>query len=299
VRGAFTGAIGNRQGRMEQAHKGTLFLDEVGTMSAGLQMKLLRVLQEREFERIGDTHTTKIDVRVIAATNSDLKRMVAEGEFREDLYYRLNVVSIHVPPLRERRDDVARLLLHFLGLDLAETGDTDLLDRTGATPWLPLALARRIMQHDWPGNVRQLRNVVRQIVIGSRGELEASLSPSLLRQLSDVAPPPAPAAIAEPTAAPPRKKTRKPAEISEAELVDALSAHRWDIKSTATALAISRTSLYKLIETTGRVRVAGHLGVDEIRACHRDLGGDLDAMVDRLQVSKHALRRRIQDLGLE
>src|SRR5204863_6661986 len=94
VRGAFTGAIGNRQGRMEQANKGTLFLDEVGTMSAALQMKLLRVLQEREFERIGDTHTMKVDVRVIAATNSDLTKMVAEGQFREDLYYRLNVIPI-------------------------------------------------------------------------------------------------------------------------------------------------------------------------------------------------------------
>ena len=114
VRGAFTGAIGNRQGRMEQAHKGTLFLDEVGTMSAGLQMKLLRVLQEREFERIGDTHTTKVDVRVIAATNSDLQKMVAEGQFREDLYYRLNVIPIELPPLRDRKEDIPLLVQHFL-----------------------------------------------------------------------------------------------------------------------------------------------------------------------------------------
>src|SRR4051812_44391075 len=114
VRGAFTGAVGNRQGRMEQAHKGTLFLDEVGTMSAGLQMKLLRVLQEREFERIGDTHTTKIDVRVIAATNSDLLKMVSEGQFREDLYYRLNVIPIELPPLRDRREDIPLLVQHFL-----------------------------------------------------------------------------------------------------------------------------------------------------------------------------------------
>src|SRR5438105_10832678 len=97
VRGAFTGAVGNRQGRLEQAHKGTLFLDEVGTMSAGLQMKLLRVLQEREFERVGDSNTTKVDVRIIAATNSDLTRMVADGEFREDLFYRLNVIPVLVP----------------------------------------------------------------------------------------------------------------------------------------------------------------------------------------------------------
>src|ERR1700681_2878338 len=114
VRGAFTGAIGNRQGRMEQAHKGTLFLDEVGTMSPALQMKLLRVMQEREFERLGDTHTIKVDVRVIAATNSDLRRMVTEGEFREDLYYRLNVIPIHLPPLRDRKEDIPELIGHFL-----------------------------------------------------------------------------------------------------------------------------------------------------------------------------------------
>src|SRR5437870_1595152 len=114
VRGAFTGAVGNRQGRLEQAHKGTLFLDEVGTMSAALQMKLLRVLQEREFERVGDSHTTKVDVRVIAATNSDLGKMVPDGAFREDLFYRLNVIPVRLPPLRERKEDIPLLVQHFL-----------------------------------------------------------------------------------------------------------------------------------------------------------------------------------------
>src|SRR6476660_769687 len=114
VRGAFTGAIGNREGRLEQAHRGTLFLDEVGTMSAALQMKLLRVLQEREFERVGDSNTIKVDVRVIAATNSDLLKMVGDGQFREDLYYRLNVIPVHLPPLRERREDIPLLVQHFL-----------------------------------------------------------------------------------------------------------------------------------------------------------------------------------------
>src|SRR5438876_2510264 len=114
VRGAFTGAVGNRQGRLEQSHKGTVFLDEVGTMSPALQMKLLRVLQEREFERVGDSHTIKVDVRVIAATNSDLGRLVAAGQFREDLFYRLNVIPVELPPLRERKDDIPVLAQHFV-----------------------------------------------------------------------------------------------------------------------------------------------------------------------------------------
>jgi DNA-binding NtrC family response regulator len=166
VRGAFTGAVGARQGRLEQANKGTLFLDEVGTMSPALQAKLLRVLQEREFERVGDSHTIKIDVRVIAATHSDLAKMVADGSFREDLYYRLNVIPVHMPPLRERRDDIPLLVQHFLqklGTDSSRA---------------PLTVAqdamRRLMAYSWPGNVRQLENVVERAVTfsGTRTQIE-------------------------------------------------------------------------------------------------------------------------------
>src|SRR6187401_386292 len=167
VRGAFTGAIGTRQGRVEQAHKGTLFLDEVGTMSPGMQMKLLRVLQEREFERIGDTHTIKVDVRVIAATNSDLTRMVADGQFREDLYYRLNVIPVQIPPLRERRDDIPLLVQHFLEKFCG--GGT-------AAVTVSQEAMRRLMSYAWPGNVRQLENATERAVAfgGSRGQIEAA-----------------------------------------------------------------------------------------------------------------------------
>ena len=166
VRGAFTGAVGNRQGRLEQAHKGTLFLDEVGTMSTALQMKLLRVLQEREFERIGDTHTVKVDVRVIAATNSDLGRMVAEGQFREDLYYRLNVIPVQLPTLRDRKDDVPLLVQHFL--------DKLRGDKPGPTMTVSQEAMRALMAYAWPGNVRQLENAIERAVAfgGSRGQIE-------------------------------------------------------------------------------------------------------------------------------
>jgi len=165
VRGAFTGAIGNRQGRLEQAHKGTLFLDEVGTMSVALQMKLLRVLQEREFERVGDSHTMKVDVRVIAATNSDLARMVADGQFREDLYYRLNVIPVQLPPLRERKEDIPLLVQHFLDKYRAEAAPSD----TGSPITVSNDAMRRLMSFPWPGNVRQLENAVERAIAISAG----------------------------------------------------------------------------------------------------------------------------------
>jgi transcriptional regulator with PAS, ATPase and Fis domain len=167
VRGAFTGAIGNRQGRIEQAHKGSLFLDEVGTMSVGLQVKLLRVLQEREFERVGDSNTIKVDVRILAATNSDLAAMVADGSFREDLYYRLNVIPVTLPPLRERREDIPLLVQHFL-----EKGRQD----GRQPPTVSQDAMRRLMSYPWPGNVRQLENAVERVVAFSGGRNQIDMS---------------------------------------------------------------------------------------------------------------------------
>ena len=163
VRGAFTGAVANRPGRLEQAHRGTLFLDEVGTMSPALQAKLLRVLQSREFERVGDSQTIKVDVRVVAATNSDLKRMVADGAFREDLYYRLNVIPIRMPPLRERRADIPLLAQVFL----------DRFAKEAVPPRGRVTIAQdaqqALMAFDWPGNVRQLENVMERAFALSPG----------------------------------------------------------------------------------------------------------------------------------
>ncbi len=176
VRGAFTGAVGNRQGRLEQAHKGTLFLDEVGTMSVALQMKLLRVLQEREFERVGDSHTTKVDVRVIAATNSDLAKLVAEGQFREDLFYRLNVIPVQLPPLRERKEDIPLLVQHFLGKFAP--------DRTVIVAQDAM---RRLMAYQWPGNVRQLENAVERAVAftAGRSQIDVDDLPAEVQQAQD------------------------------------------------------------------------------------------------------------------
>jgi transcriptional regulator with GAF, ATPase, and Fis domain len=179
ARGAFTGAVANRQGRLEQAHKGTLFLDEVGTMSTALQMKLLRVLQEREFERVGENQTIKVDVRVIAATNADLRKMVGEGTFREDLYYRLNVIPVTLPPLRDRKEDIPLLVQHFLQKFCAE------LERPSMTVSQPAL--RCLMACGWPGNVRQLENAMERAVAlsGGRTQVEVSDLPPDIQSASE------------------------------------------------------------------------------------------------------------------
>ena len=166
VRGAFTGAIASRQGRLEQADKGTLFLDEVGTMPMALQVKLLRVLQEREFERIGEGKAIKVDVRVIAATNANLLKMVKAETFREDLYYRLNVLQVELPPLRDRKEDIPLLVHHF----------TAKYSPGGSKALVSQDAMRRLMAYQWPGNVRQLENVVERgiALLGGRSTIEAS-----------------------------------------------------------------------------------------------------------------------------
>ncbi len=176
VRGAFTGAVGSRAGRIEQADKGTLFLDEVGAMAASLQMKLLRVLQEREFERIGDTRTVKVDVRVIAATNADLSRMVKDGSFREDLYYRLNVVPVQLPPLRERLEDIPLLVARFVD-KFQPAGDA----REAVV--VSQDAMRRLMAYEWPGNVRQLENVIERALAlgGGRRHIDVDDLPAEMR----------------------------------------------------------------------------------------------------------------------
>src|SRR5919106_866620 len=182
VRGAFTGAVVSRVGRIEQADRGTLFLDEVGTMSMALQMKLLRVLQEREFDRIGDSKPIKVDVRIVAATNSDLGKLVKDGTFREDLYYRPNVIQIELPALRDRREDIPLLVQHFVHKFTHGPAST-----TGeASPAIPLhgpwptpqmvsqEAMRRMMAYPWPGNVRQLENAIERAIalLGGRSTIE-------------------------------------------------------------------------------------------------------------------------------
>jgi len=160
-KGAFTGAISQKMGRLELADQGTLFLDEVGDIPIEIQPKLLRALQEREFERLGSTHTKKVNVRLVAATNRDLEKMVAESEFRRDLYYRLNVFPIRIPPLRERREDIpllVRFFVHKLARRMQKRIET-----------IPAAAMKTLINWEWPGNIRELENFVERAVILTRG----------------------------------------------------------------------------------------------------------------------------------
>ncbi|HSD21026.1 MAG TPA: sigma-54 dependent transcriptional regulator [Anaeromyxobacter sp.] len=234
-RGAFTGAVAARRGKFELADGGTLFLDEVGDMPAAMQAKVLRVLQEGEFERVGGTHTLRVDVRVVAATNKDLAAEVQAGRFREDLYYRLNVVPIHAPPLRERREDVPELATRFLA---------EACERNGRRPMrLERDALAALQTHDFPGNVRELRNLVERLAILCDGpEITAD----------DVT-------AALPGGRRPRTdRFRAGASfhdlVEEAEreiILGALDAHADNVSETARDLGLERSHLYKKMRALG------------------------------------------------
>jgi DNA-binding NtrC family response regulator len=236
VRGAFTNADRDRIGRFAAADSGTLFLDEIGDMSAKLQTKLLRVLQEQEFERVGSSKTERVDVRIIAATNQDLQALMRERRFREDLYFRLSVIPIEVPPLRERREDVPRLVEHFLGIQRR-----DYPELLGITE----PALKRLLEYDWPGNVRELEGLIERLAVLKRlGWIgEDDLPPELRGQPLDV------------------RRVRLPeAGIDFAALIDtvetdlilqALAVTRWNKNQAARLLGLKRTTLVEKIRAKG------------------------------------------------
>jgi len=255
VRGAFTGAVAMRQGRLEQADKGTLFLDEVGTMPMALQMKMLRVLQEREFERVGDSRTVKVDVRIVAATNADLLKMVKDGAFREDLYYRLNVIAVQLTPLRERPDDIPPLVQAFIekmarrGTPSEERRGGSAEERRGSLDPPDVTVSqeamRRLMSHPWPGNVRQLENAIERALAmrGGRTQIEvADLPPDL--QLAEPDP-------VSPSLDLPENGIDLPAMIAQIEkgLIDrALARTAQNRGAAARLLGLKRTTLVEKLK---------------------------------------------------
>jgi two-component system, NtrC family, response regulator AtoC len=238
-KGAFTGAVGAKPGRFELAHGGTLFLDEIGEIPVEMQVKLLRVLQESEFERVGGIKTIKVDVRLVTATNRDLVQDIAAGSFREDLYYRLNVVPIHIPPLRERREDIPLLVEHFL----AKFNDRlkKQIDSVSAD-----AIARLISYH-WPGNIRELENLMeRTMLFCERSEIQVSDLPPEIGGLPPVS------AAASPNAASLKEAVRAETERVERELIQkALDETGGNVTQAARKLKISRKSLQTKMKELG------------------------------------------------
>ena len=229
-KGAFTGAIDRRIGRFELAHGGTIFLDEIGDMPPDLQAKLLRVLQEQEFERVGGSNLIKVDVRVIAATNRDLLRSATEGTFRQDLFYRLNVFPVQLPPLRERREDIPPLVHYFIRRFSMKIGRK--ITR------IQRETMERLVSYSWPGNVRELENVIERAVILSRG-VELEVAPGVLPEMEAVAPSPAPS----PRPAQPEKPSEVPSpqsieQVERGHILAVLMQTNWRIEGSDGAAAL-------------------------------------------------------------
>jgi transcriptional regulator with GAF, ATPase, and Fis domain len=234
VKGAFTGAVRDRKGRFEEADGGTLFLDEIGEISPYIQVKLLRVLQEKEIERVGDSQIRKVDIRIIAATNKKLYSLVSEGHFRQDLYYRLKVFPIDLPPLRRRKEDIPLLANHFIRKQNAHTGKK--------IKGLDESAMRIFMDYAWPGNVRELENAIEHaFVLCRRGHIDVLDLPLEIRATKDQ-----PFHTAEPDSAP-TPRVRRP-KLTREKLVDILKDCDWNKAEAGRRIGLSRTAIWKYMK---------------------------------------------------
>jgi transcriptional regulator with GAF, ATPase, and Fis domain len=252
-KGSFTGALSRRPGRFELADGGTLFLDEVGDLPMEVQIKLLRTLQEREFERVGGAETIKVDVRLVSATNRNLEQMIEDGEFREDLYYRLNVFPINLPPLRDRLDDLTPLVGHFIAKFSRQMG-------VAAGPASPEALAK-LREYNWPGNVRELENIIERAMILAKGAPVSANHLDFGRRAASHTPSPSVgtgpvAALASPGAISPladdgKSLAERLLDSERKEIIAAVEKSRGNIASAARTLGINRSTLYYRLRKHG------------------------------------------------
>jgi two-component system nitrogen regulation response regulator NtrX len=238
TKGAFTNAISQKKGKFELAHQGTLFLDEIGDMSLRTQAKILRILQEQAFERVGSTETLTVDVRVVAATNKDLKEQIKSGQFREDLYYRLNVVPFHLPPLRERGDDIFDLTQYFLTKMAHELGEKQKI--------LSPEAQKAMREYPWPGNIRELKNLLERACIMSDAEvIEADFLRDLLGSSEKTGDPLSQEFLAASTLK--QAKT----DFERAYILGKLEENQWNITKTADAIGLERSNLHRKMKLYG------------------------------------------------
>jgi DNA-binding NtrC family response regulator len=278
-KGAFTGAVERRVGKFAEAHGGTLFLDEVGELTPGAQVKLLRALQDGEIDAIGAKKSVKVDFRLVSATNQDMIRLVKEGRFREDLYYRLNVFPIHVPPLRERLDDVPALVRHFVARFAAEEGKiVRSVDR---------ATMQMLESYSWPGNIRQLENAVfRAIVLADDDMLTSAEFPQIAAHMGVDAPIPA----APAKAAPPPRFTGPAMLGAEARLPETIALSPARVRDGVGIAALN---------DAGEVRCLEAVEADMIRLAIGRYRGRMTEIARRLGIGRSTLYRKMRDMGLE
>ncbi len=307
TRGSFTGADRERAGFFGRARGGTLFLDEIGETPPEVQPLLLRALESGEIQPVGGGAPLAVDVRLVAATDTDLDAAIAAGRFRAPLLHRLAGYEIRLPPLRDRREDIGRLLVEFLRQELTLLGHPERLElpRPDSPSWLPASLVAQLVSYSWPGNVRELRNLARKLAVA--GAEATQLPPDLpwtewLAESSGqrlaAAPPTETAAGADPADDAGAPRYRSPEEVSEEEMIAALRTHRFRIQPTAAALGLSRTSLYAKIEASTRVRKASDLSRTEIAASLASSAGELAKAATALEVSKRGLLLRMHQLGM-
>ena len=297
-KGAFTGAVPS-EGYFRKADGGTLFLDEIGQTPYEIQAHLLRALDSGEVQPLGERAPFRVKVRVIAATDSDLEKSIANGQFMEALLQRIGTFQVSIPPLRDRLDDLGRLLVHFLRAEMSELGEVHRLEPGPAEQpaWLPARLVARLARYDWPGNVRELRNVARQLAISSRGQAQVHADLELRRREMPERPGAAkPSSVASESTSPKPRKERRLEGASAEEVREVLRATGRNFTRAARALGISRTTLLKRTRELGLYRGPDEVTDDELLALAKETNGDLDTMADRLQQARRGLELRLAKL---
>lgn len=289
-RGAFTGANATKTGLFAAADGATLFMDEIGLTPADVRPMLLHVLETGEIRPLGSTRARKVDVRFISATDTDLQKAIAAGNFSEALFHRIARCHITMPPLRDRREDFGTLLIHFLRLAFKSCGETDRLGAEGEE-WLSASTVAALALHGWPGNIRELENVAGQIVVHSRGQITARLPPSVQSIVSGSK------GQARARVALSSSSTSSESPISDEQVAEALAAGNGSASRAAKILGVSRTTYYELRKRNPSLRSITSIPDAEILACRDECAGDVPRMAEALRVPVKALKDRLAQIA--